>query len=488
MNKLYNMATTPEQTAQKLAQLLDELDDDYLSKLSDDEVIKLRKELNPYGRTIEGSDKILAFSYTDLSADYLKRMITTAMIGFLNRMLDEWRVNPGIPVVTVYDYVKDPSKIDEFEKTLQDASLMRAELDENKELMKKKVFIKEFLEDMFQYNPDLHVRSAYKPNPYDEERDVLDTPAASLAIAQLKARDPDFREAMFQYERKVALRNKASKSAELDGGVESKRATPSDKSDDDQTKLPSSSGGSDDKPDVESDGKIESSSQPYTADKLREIAASMIPPIDVFHRFQYYYDTNFEELQSIVNDLYCCKPEFTTAINPYAWFDTEAEATDFIDKHKDEVISTIFRAHSGKWNIIAPFKKVRESMRFFNKNTRVLEGIMDQIEQDSKTGQELMKKRIKIQKKKNVEKEGPDDPAFKKWMAQNSTLKDMGATHPDDESDDDLPDDALEVPVFRVSGGGTKINRTKFYTKAEAPDVDSLPNPDINKRQKYREE
>jgi hypothetical protein len=427
------MTTESEKTANKLSKLLDELDDDYLSNLSDDDILKLRKELNPYGRTIEGSDKILTFSYTDLQADYLKKMMVTTMVGFLNRMLDEWRVNPGIPVVTVYDYVKDPSKIDEFEKTLQKPELLREELDANKELMKKKVFIKEFLEDMFQYNPDLHVRSAYKPNVSDEERTLLTTPTAQLAINQLKQKNPAFKEEMFQYEKQIALKQK-----------------------------------------LEHDEKV-----PETITSIiREHTTQMIPSVDIFHRFQYYYDSNFEELQTIVNDLYSCKPEFTTAINPYAWFDTEKEADTFINKHKDEVISTIYKAHSGKWNIIAPFKKVRESMRFFNKNTQVLESIMDQIEKDSKLGQELMKKRIKIQKKKNVEKEGPDDPSFKKWRAQNSTLKDMGALHPDDEKkddDDDIPNDVLEVPVFRVSQGGTKLEKSKFYTQAVAPDQNNLP-------------
>ena len=108
-----------ESAASQLTKLLDELDEVSLSKMTDDEVLELRKQLNPYGRTIEGSDKILTYSYTDLQFEYTKKLVTTTMIGFLNRMCDEWRVPDGIPVIPVYDYVKDPSKLDEFEKTLQ---------------------------------------------------------------------------------------------------------------------------------------------------------------------------------------------------------------------------------------------------------------------------------------------------------------------------------------------------------------------------------
>ena len=198
----------------------------------------------------------------------------------------------------------------------------------------------------------------------------------------------------------------------------------------------------------------------------------MLPPADVFHRFQYYYDSNYEELRNIVADLYCDKPCFETAINPYSWHDTEEDAEKFINKHRDEVITTIFKAHSGKWNIFSPYKKVRDSMKYFNKKTAVLEEIAKQIESDAKMGSELMRKRIKIKKKKNIEEEGPDDAAFLRWKAQNSKLKEMGAEtfKPSEYENQDELDNALEVPVFRISKGGSKLEKTVFYTESVPPE------------------
>lgn len=420
--------------ADQLNKLLEELDDDSLAKLSDEEVLELRKKLNPYGRTIEGSDNILTFSYTDLQAEYLTKLITTTMIGFLNRMCDEWRVPPDVPVVTVHDYLKDPSKLDEYEKTLQKPELMADAIAENKKTMLKRVAIKEFLEDMFQYNPDLHVRSTYRPNYKDPERNIIDTPAAQLAVYQLKKSDSNFLNSYNQYLKEEKKRK--------EGGEETK-----------ETK------------DV-SDAKQQVITQ----------ITEMIPPTDVFHRFKYYYESNYETVKEITNDLYCDKPCFEKAVNPYSWHNSVDDADNFISKHKDEVITTIFKAHSGKWNIIAPYTKVRESMRYFNKKTAVLEEIAKQIESDAKMGSELMKKRIKINKKKNIEKEGPDDPAFVKWKKGNDTLKNMGA-----ETVDYDDDDCLEVPVYRVSDGGATISQTKFYTEAVAPDIpeDRKPNHKI---------
>jgi exonuclease VII small subunit len=410
--------------ADELDKLLNELDDESLSKMTDDDVIELRKKLNPYGRTIEGSDNILTYSYTDLRYNYLRRLVTTSMIGFLNRMCDEWKVPDGIPVIPVYEHLQNPEKLGEFEKTLQQPELMRKELDENAELMKKRVIIKEFLEDMFQYNPDFHVRSAYKPNLKDPERDLVNSPAGQLAIYQLKKTNPEFSNDWVLYEREK------KKNPKHDPG----------------SKLVSD---------------------------IRKYCTEMIPADDIFHKHKHYYETNYEELKSIVNDLYCEKPELETALNPYQWHGTEDEADKFIDKHKTEVISTIYKAHSGKWNIFAPYKKVRESMRFFNDKTQVLEEIAKQIERDSKLGADLMKKRIKVKKTKNIKENGPDDPGFLKWKEQNDTLKQMGgeSMNEKDYAPEDCPDDAITVPVFRMSAGGAKVEKTHFFTQAEAPTI-----------------
>ena len=92
-------------------------------------------------------------------------------------------------------------------------------------------------------------------------------------------------------------------------------------------------------------------------------------------------------------------------------------------------------------------------------------------------GAELMKKRITIKKKKNIEKEGADDEAFLKWKSQNTTLKDMGASTIDQKDlEEECPMDALEIPVFRVSNGGMSISKNKIYTEAVAPTEEDFEN------------
>ena len=174
-----------------------------------------------------------------------------------------------------------------------------------------------------------------------------------------------------------------------------------------------------------------------------------------------------------MGDLYCDKPDLESAINPYAWHDTEDDADKFIDKHQNEVITSIYKARSGAWNIFAPYKQVRESMRYFNKKTMVLEEIAKQIERDAKLGADLMKKRIKVKKQKNINEDGPDDPAFLKWKEGNTTLQDMGAelNKQDNDVPNECPDNAITVPVFRMSQGGQVFKKTHFFSEAAAPTV-----------------
>ena len=414
-----------------IAKLLDEITEENLADISYDDILNLRKKLNPYGRTIEGSDNYITFSYTDLTEKYLTKFITTSMIGFLHRMCDEWNVPEDIPVVPVYDYIKDPSKLDiseEEEKLESEKSKQNREY--NKEQMKKRVIVMEFLEHLFQFDPELHAKPAYKPNFKDKERDLVNTPASQLAINQREKIDSDFKNESLKHKHKKILSkdncsyitvNKSDSMQKID----------------------------------ETDVHIEQN------------VYNMLPPDDTYHRFRIYMERNYEKIREIVSNLYCEKPIFEKAINPFSFHKDKSDADDFIAKHKDEVITEILPAQTGKWNFFGSFKNVRESVRYFNDNTIVLEEITKQIESDQKLGYDLMKKRVYNKKKQNIEEDGPDDPAFLKWRENNTTLKEMGADIYDPKVYDTCPDDAIEVPIIRIKDGGRIVEKDKFYSKTE---------------------
>ena len=445
-------------TAERIDLYLQALSNKDLSKLDQDKILEMRKRLNPYGRTIAGSNKFLNFSITQITHEYWKKFITTGMIGFLNRMCDEWKVPTGVPVVSVYDWLDNPSLLDTPEAVVQkNNESMMYDYEFNRKWMEKRKIVKEFLEEMFQFNPDEHVRSAYRPNYKDKSRTPLDTMAARIAInhairkdAELRA-DKSLHDAISGVKTKKVKRVLKSKSGKVKEVI---KEVPID--------LPPPT------PVADTDPVPLDLTHPVDKNAFSTVT-NMIPPHDMFGRFKMYLNENLEQLREAVLALYCEKPEFELAINPYAVHDTKDQAEAFKKQHADEVITEVFTAETGKWNFFDSFKKQRESVNFYNKNTIILEEMVKQIERDERLGQDLMANRVEHEKAKNVIESGPDAENFKKWVEENSDLSKMGAKYIGGMADEDMPEDSVQVDVWKVAQGGLQLTKDKFYSKSQAP-------------------
>jgi hypothetical protein len=548
----------------QLKSLVEELDEETLGSLPAEEIVKMRSQLNPYGRTIEGSGQVLTFSFVNMREKYMKRLLMVGMVGFLNRMCDEWGVPDGVNAVPVYEYLQDPTALDPTPDELaRETDKQRRDRLSNAQWMEKRIVVKEFLESLFQFSPDEHVRSSYNPDPRNEEREMFDTLAGKLAVQHRCRTDPVFADRVRIYneqqetlgrpkhdegvvgnigehmalaferlgklEAELAKANEKKTAAKTEAETAAETAADEAKTPDEKTKLTEAekaeekqlagviadlrsrveltkteanrllwqakksedaehrlaaakhdlstleASGADTKEalaEVERLSALVVSGPPKDHDPtLVTIVREMIPPDDTFHRWSNYMDANYESMLSAVCDLYCEVPAFEAAINPYKMNESMEEADEFIHKHRDEVIADIHKGTTGKWNIISKYEKARESTRYFNDKTIVLEEIMAQVERDAKLGADLMKKRIEKKKRQNIQEDGPDDPMFTRWKKSNSTLKSMGAIEVNQPSyaNDECPDDGIQVDVFNVSKGGRTLKKTKFYTQAEAP-------------------
>ena len=208
-----------------------------------------------------------------------------------------------------------------------------------------------------------------------------------------------------------------------------------------------------------------------TDETVTQTTRDIIPPHDIFSKFNRYFESNYEQLVDAVNDLYCEKPQLEFAVNVYGVYDNEEEAEKFKKKHADEVITTVYTGKTGQWSFLAPTIEQRESVNYYNKDTVIMEEMQKQLERDEKLGRDLMSKTIKKEKKKNELIAGKDDESFIKWRAQNTDLSRLGAKYLGDQASEDIPDDAIQVDVWKIAKGGLEIEKSKFYTKAEAPNV-----------------
>lgn len=399
---------------QSLRDLVDEIQKDptKLDKMSEDEVRKLRKQINPYSHIVGLTGRHVVLTYTNMESEFMKYMTTIAMTGFVYKMLAEFdqKDHPQM------DKLKMPEGWREYTKA--------------------------FLDTLFEFNPEDHVRP----------------------IKDLNAKDQNIRK----------------------------------KSDIENSKI----------------GR----------EKMKELQIPM-PPKDTCHRFKRYTDAHFEQLRDLTAILTGFEPVIEDAIQVLATFDDEEKAKEFRDKHRDDFTSPVIDVKEGAWALTGAWQTNADKQDFYNQHTEFLRAVSDRLEQDQKTGQELMKKRVTKQKKRDIEENGPDPKSLKDYKksmgnkmdamnviqpeltneeltkakeihAQTKTKKkntpvvatnsdekagkldtskntefNKNINPDDDESDDDsLPDDAVEVNVISIEDGGKKTTTSKFYTESDKPD------------------
>ena len=140
----------------------------------------------------------------------------------------------------------------------------------------------------------------------------------------------------------------------------------------------------------------------------------------------------------------------------------------------------------GNWVVLANYKQNREHIDFYNRQTEVLRRIMERHEDDKKLGRDLMQKRIKKAKTKNIKEVGKDAEIMKTYAAQYQNLNQLGAKRAltyDEQKQiedvqrniaamkevEDVPGDAIQVNVFTHDTQKEEFVKSAFYTQSEAP-------------------
>ena len=195
--------------------------------------------------------------------------------------------------------------------------------------MQKRCIVKEFLADMFQYNPDKHVRSSYCPDPDNPARNILETDAAKLATQNEMKRDKKLREKMRIHKTKTRLLNASDTNP-----VKVKKKKGAKKRSKSSKKKRKEKKQEEKKQEEKKQEEKRQEQQPGKDETLIKTVSNMIPAADFFHRFRYYYDVNYEELRDVVKDLTHHDPLFEISFNPYEIHDNVEEADIFISKHK----------------------------------------------------------------------------------------------------------------------------------------------------------
>lgn len=461
---------------------IDEMD------LSEEQISAIRQHINPYVNTITGSNKITCLSHTNMTKDYLTKLLTTTMIGFLYRMCDEYEIldeelNQEINDDDFMDEVPNPDLNDEVlvntkkENIYRDVKLnyiKEHNLAPTKEVDGNIVFIdevKNVLENTQLSEDDELNISTESNNQFAEffkPRYVLNQVKRAEYVDNLIKHQSQ--------EEQVIIKRFLNKLFEYNPDLHTQSSYHENIKDPERRSL---------KP-VSREEKDKTKHM-----TLEQLLHTKTPPNDTFLRLNYYYDVNHEEMRDVVRDIYCCKPDIDVVINVYEQFDSIEEAEHYVKKHQDEVKTDILTLTNNSWNFIGPFKKNRERINFYNKNTAILEAIFKQQEEDSKLGAELMKDRVRKKKVRNTKYMGKDAPEFKKFIKENpsgaSSLGAIKITNEDEEKveiteeyeiaetgakidEDGIPEDSVKIGVTSINAKTGKVKSSEIYTKAKAPE------------------
>lgn len=326
--------------------------------------------------------------------------------------------------------------------------------------------IKEFIDSYFEYNPDKHVRSSLdktKLTPDEKKQfDKFDKYRPTMELLKTKVglsdKDKDLEEIFSDRETynscMYLLKNKPHLLKKLSEDSESY-----------VTRL-----------------------SPVTQENR---LADHIPPADTFFRWNYYNEVNMEEIRNVVSAVYDEKPNFDYAIQIYETFDGTREEVEekkkkWISKYNEELPSDVNMVPLGNWVLLANYKKNRDEINFYNRQTEVLRRIMDKHSEDKQLGRDLMQKRVKKAKTKNVKEQGKDAEIMRKYAAQYQNLTQLGAKRAlsmeeqreiENVSNNikglkevmDVPDNAIQVNVFEHDTKEGTFKQSAIYTESEQP-------------------
>jgi hypothetical protein len=426
-----------------------------INEMTTEQVIEIEKHLSPYGATIYGPEKYTCISFTNLKEKYMQKLLTTALIGFLYQMSSEYTIEDE-ELTTVLN--KDDF-MDEVENP-----------DKNN---------KEHISNLeYQYFEEL--KKEYLENRETKEENVIDISLTEeeetdLRIKVNKKIEAEFsNKKVFNNEKYIKKKEELVNEQSAEEKVVINRFLNKLFKYDPNTHTTSVFNKDNEDPERQVDPNNE-----FT---------QVIPPNDTYGRFNYYYDVNYEKLRQAVMYLYNDKPDTEVAINIYDTFDTIEECNDYIEKNQDNVICNLLNLTNYKWNLLGSFKQNRERISFYNSNTKILENIMKQQEDDAKMGKVLLDARVRKKKVKNIKEYGKDHPSFLKYKQANPNEITSSGQHIEIEEnkvivteeieiaetgakldEDGTPSDCIEIGVTSINLKDNSIKTGKIYSKAEKP-------------------
>jgi hypothetical protein len=438
---------------------------DKLNELGVEEITELKKYINPLGTIVASKKSCTVLSVFNMNEAYRKKLITTALIAFTYRLIEEYE--PELELAKV-----DKSKMDSEEKAARRKEIIDT----------TRTIVREFFNRHFSYDVDKHVRAAHKKQDVaatleKHHAKFAETRQSGDAVEEKMEKSP---EKLFMF-----LKNNTLLTQSLLTQITETMTTINTTMIDDSLDFADKKAIL-----IRSQSKLEMLNTEFK--KLSEPMSKadtayglmVNPPIDLFYHFDRFMSNHYEQLREMTDVIYTERADIDDIVINYDSFegaDCVEQAKEFVAQHDGEFKQEPLIIENNGITLLGPFKENKAKINYYNKNTAILKEMTEQVEMDQKLGKDLVEKRVKDKKKKNIEENGPDGAGLAAYRDAMSNIERLGGkkglTQQEQEEyhkaltikeDLDVPDGAIQTDVFYTDENG-EMKRKKLYTQAEKP-------------------
>lgn len=434
-----------------------------IADLTDEQLDALFKEAQPYKALGTAStSKTVIGSVSNLREKYLKKLITTAMVGFLFQMKDEFSIDDGD--------LKTPVDKDQFMIDIDHAANLPESYNETF------LYNEELLSAFKEAFPDLEITKYSEIEEKLSEDQLMEVSAkANARYAELTKKEQTldtnaYNEALEKAVEEQSVEERKIINRFLEWLFKHDEDIHAEKGDNDIVGDPER--------------------KPLESLKGSNPVYDNVPPNDTHCRFNSYYDINYEKMREATKNIYNVKPDLEHAMIVYDICDTQKEVDAFVHKYGSTSKYDIVTFPLNQWTLMGPFKENRERVDYYNKNNAIIKNMLEQQEKDAALGEDLMKKRIKSKKIKAEKVFGKDSPQFEEYrkMSPSELEQKYGAKIEEDTDEyikvsrtavvdadtgrelnldeDGVPENALEVPITSINAATGATNQTRIFTES----------------------
>jgi len=436
-----------------------------LENLDEDKLVEIKKYINPIGTVVASKKTSVVMSTFNMNESYRKKMLTTSLIAYMFRLLEEYEPIDQLEKEKAWQ----KSKHNKAKKTQEEHEARLALITDT-----SRDIIRAFLKRNLQYDADRHVREAHKADAV--KADIAKHREDAKKLDDTLSAKP---ESLYKFMRTGIMSAQATMQSAADTLREINLTLLDNSLDraDKETLL------------VRAQMKLEKINTEFL--KVSEPLAKadvasaweVVPPADIYHHFDRYVHNHYEQLREITDAVYNERADVDDIIIIYDAFSgpmRNEEAKEFIAQHESDFKQEPIIVENSGITLLGPFKQNRDKINYLGKNTQLLGDMVEQCEKDHKLGKDLIEKKVKAKKMQNITEMGPDADGLANYRDAVNTVDRLGVkkglTQKEQEEyanslrikeDMEVPDGAIQADVFYVEGD--KMKKTKLYTQAEAP-------------------